>query len=44
MDFRSAVLGPIPETIGNTEKFDMKIGKNFEPLLKEQFKCRTLKN
>jgi len=36
--------GPIIEAIGITEKSDMKIGQNFDPLLKGIFKCRMLEN
>jgi len=44
MELRSAVLGSILETIATTEKSDMKMGKNCDPLLKEIFECRTLEN
>jgi len=32
MEFRSSFLDSIPETIGNTEKSNMKMGKNYDPL------------
>jgi len=44
MKFRTAVLGPILETIGNTKKSKMKIGLNVDPLIKEQFECRISEN
>jgi len=44
MKFRTAVLGSIMEIIGNTKKSNMKIGLNFDPLIKELFECRILEN
>jgi len=36
----NAVLGCHSETMGITEKSDMKRGQKCDPLLKEMFKCR----
>jgi len=32
----------LTKTMGNTEKSNMRMGSNFDPLVNEIFKCRTL--
>jgi len=42
MEYGSADLGPHSENLGITEKMNMKMGSNFDPRQKENFKCRSL--
>jgi len=44
MKFQSAVLGSRSESLGITEKSNMKMGSKSDPRLEKEFKCRLLEN
>jgi len=44
MDLEVQFWGPILKAIGITEKSDMKMGYNFDPLLMLMFECRILES
>jgi len=44
MELEVHFWGLVLDVIGNIEKSDMKMGYNFDPLLKEQFEYRLFNN